>query len=104
MHYDFNNDIIKDLQDIIENLPNEQELNLAALRANTTEMKQKNKFIKIVDTSEGSWAVVQEYQKQPFGSDSEDCKKIRQVKATARKKNYNVKSKTATFKPSFTLQ
>ena len=54
MHYDFNNDIIKDLQDIIENLPNEQELTLAALRANTTEMKQKNKFIKIIDTSEGS--------------------------------------------------
>ena len=37
----FNNDIIKNLQEIIANLPDEQELLLSTLRAITTKLKNE---------------------------------------------------------------
>ena len=104
IQHEFNLYIMEDFQDIIDNISDEQDLFSASLKAVISKLKKRNKLIKIVDSTEGGWAVVVEYEKEPIGSDSDYCKRIRQAESTPVKKKNTEKSKSGTFKPSFTLR
>ena len=95
---------MEDLQDIIDNISDEQDPVSTSLKAVISKLKKRNKLIKIADSTEGGWAVVAEYEKEPIGSDSDDCKRIRQAETRALKKKNTEKSKSSAFKPSSTLR
>ena len=87
------------LQDDIQNILNDQNLHesaVEALNAIVSKISKRNKLIKIADRSAAVWATIAEYKDDPFASDSEDSKKIRQAENRALAKNKN--------KNSFTLQ
>ena len=95
---------MEDLQDIIGNILDEQDPVSPSLKAVISKLKKRNKLIKIVDSTEGGWAVVAEYEKKSIGSNSDDCKRIRQAETRALKKKDTEKSKSSAFKPSSTLR
>ena len=86
LQHKFNVDIIEDLQDIMDNISDEQDPVLMVLKAVISKLKKRNKYIKIADSTEGGWAVVAGYEKEPIGSTSDDYKRIRQVETRALKK------------------
>ena len=79
LQHEFNKDIMEDLQDIIDNISDEQDPVSTSLKTVISKLKKRNESIKIADSTEGGWAVVAEYEKEPIGSDSDDCKRIRQA-------------------------
>ena len=93
---------MEDLQDVID-ISDEQESVSASLKAIISKLKKINELIKIVDSTEGCWTVVAGYEKEPNGSDSDDCKRIRQAETRALKKKNTEKLKSGDFKPSSTL-
>ena len=101
---EFNTDIMENLQDIIDNISDEQDPISTSLKAVISKLKKRNKLIKIANSTEAGWAVVAEYEKEPIGSDSDDCKRIRQAETRALKRKNAEKVKLGTFKPSSTLQ
>ena len=76
---------MEDLQDIIDSISDEQDPVSTSLKAVISKLKKRNKLIKIADSTERGWAVVVEYEKEPIGSDSDDCKRIRQAETRALK-------------------
>ena len=56
-------------------------------------------MIKITDRSPAGWPIIAEYENDPFASDSEDSKKIRQAENTALAKSKNKSSFTSSSKP-----
>ena len=70
---------MEDLQDINDNISDEQDPVSTSLKAIISKLNQRNKLIKIVDSTEGSWALVVEYEKEPIGCDSDYCKRTRQA-------------------------
>ena len=95
---------MENLQDIIDNILDEQDPVSTSLKAVISELKKGNKFIKIAGSTEGGWAVVAEYEKEPIGSHSDDCKRTRQAETRALKKKNTEKSKSRAFKPSSILR
>ena len=95
---------MENLQDIIDNILDEQDPVSTSLKAVISELKKRNKFIKIAGSTERGWAVVAEYEKEPIRSHSDDCKRIRQAETRALKKKNTEKSKSRAFKPSSTLR
>ena len=57
-----------------------------------------------MDSTEGGWAVVAEFEKEPIVSDSDDCKRMRQAETRALKKENTEKSKSSAFQPLPTLR
>ena len=92
LQHEFNADIMEDLQDIIDNISDEQDPVSTWLNAAISKLKKRNKLIKIADSTEGGWAVLAEYRKKPIGSDSDDCKRIRQAETRGLKKKNTGKS------------
>ena len=66
---------MEDLLDIIDSISHEQNPVSTSLKAVISKMKKINKLIKTADSTERGWAVVAEYEKEPIGSDSDDCKR-----------------------------
>ena len=95
---------MENLLDIIDNILDEQDPVSTSLKAVISELKKGNKFIKIAGSTERGWAVVAEYEKEPIGSHSDDCKRIRQAETRALKKKNTEKSKSSAFKPSSILR
>ena len=89
---------MEDLQDIIiDNISDEQDPVSTSLKAVVSQLKKRNKLFKIADLTEGSWAVVEEYEKKPIGSNSDDCKRIKQAETRALKKKNTERSKSGVF-------
>ena len=65
-----------DLREIFDNISDEQDPASASLKAVISKLKKRKKLIKIADSTEGGWAVVADYEKEPIRSDSDDCKRI----------------------------
>ena len=76
MQHEFNTDIMGDLQEIFDNISDEQDPASASLKAAISKLKKRKKIIKIAEWTEGGQAVVADYEKEPIGSDSDDCKRI----------------------------
>ena len=104
LQHKFNTDIMEDLQDFIDNISDKQDPISTSLKAVISKLKKKNKLIKMADSTEGGWAVVAECEKEPSGSNSDDCKRIREAETRALKKKNSKKSKSGSFKPSSTLR
>ena len=51
-----------------------------------TKIKQRNKHIKLADSSEGGWETVKQYQSNPLASDSDDKKKLQKAEFRAAQK------------------
>ena len=51
-----------------------------------TKIKQRNKHIKLADSSEGGWETVKQYQSNPLASDSDDEKKLQKAEFRAAQK------------------
>ena len=51
-----------------------------------TKIKQRNKHIKLADSSEGGWETVKQYQSNPLACDSEDEKKLQKAEFRAAQK------------------
>ena len=92
------------LQDTIDNISDEQDPVSTSLKAIISKLKNTNKLIKAADSTEGGRAIVAEYEKEPIGNDSDDCKRIRQAKTTALEKKNTEKFKLGAFKPLSTLR
>ena len=88
---------MENLQSIIDNISDEQDPVSTSLKAVISKLKKRNKLIKIADSTEGGWAVVAEYEKETIGSDSDDCKRIRQAETRALKKKNTKKIKIKRF-------
>lgn len=87
IQFQFNNGIIDDLAQALwaiqyKKLDYCTELINQAL----DKLKQRNKLIKIADSSEGGWDTVKEYISNPLASDSEDEKKISRAEGRAVRK------------------
>ena len=95
---------MEDLQDIINNISDEQDSVSTSLKAVASKQEKRNKLIKLVDSTEGGWAVVAEFEKEPIVSDSDDCKRMRQAETRALKKENTEKSKSSAFQPLPTLR
>ena len=95
---------MEDLKDIIDSISDELDPVSMSLKAVISKLKKRNKLIKIADFTEVGWTVVAEYQREPIGSNSDDCKRIRQAEKKALKKKNTENSKSGAFKPSSTLR
>ena len=66
------------------------------LTAIISKLKKRNRLIKTVNLTEGGWVVVAEYEEEHFGSNSDDCKRIRQEtknKSTGKEKHRKIEIK-----------
>ena len=104
LQHEFNTDIMGDLQEIFDNISDEQDPASASLKAAISKLKKRKKIIKIADWTEGGRAVVADYEKEPVGSDSDDCKRIWPADTRALRKKNTEKSKSGAFKPSSTIR
>ena len=93
-----------DLQEIFDNISDEQDPASVSLKAVISKLEKRKKLIKIADSTEGGWAVVADYEKEPIGSDSDDCKRIWTAETRALRKKNTEKSKSGAFKPSSTIR
>ena len=73
-----------------------------ALNAIVSKISKRKKLIKIAGRSPAGWVTIAEYENDPFPSDSEDSKKIRQAENRALAKNKNKSSYTLSSKPDRT--
>ena len=64
LQHEFNAVIMEDLQNIIDNTLDKQDPVSTSLKDIISQLRKKNKLIKIADSTEGSWAVVAEYEKE----------------------------------------
>ena len=97
LQHEFNTDIMEDLRDIMYNISDKQDPVSTSLKIGISKLKKRNKLIKIADSTEEGWAVVAEYEKEPIGSHSDDCKRIRQAETRALKKKNTEKIKIKLF-------
>ena len=86
--FKFNSGLQDDIEDILDD-QNFHEPIIEALNAIVSKISKRKKLIKIVDRSSAVWATIAEYVDDPFASDSEDSKKIRQAENRALAKNKN---------------
>ena len=93
MQHEYNTDIMENPEDIIDNISDEQDPVSTSLKTVISKLKKRNKLIKTADSTEGGWAVVAEYKKEPIGSDLDDCKKIRQSETGVLKRKNTEKVK-----------
>ena len=104
LQHEFNTYIMEDLQEITGNISDEQDPVSTSLEAVISKLKKRNKLIKIVDSTDGGWAVAGEYEKELIGSDSDDCKRIQEAETRSLEKKNTEKLKSGAFKPSSTLR
>ena len=93
------------LQDDIEDILDDQNLKgstVEALNVIVSKISKRHKMIKIADCSPSRWATITKYEDEPFDSDSEASKKIRQAENRALAKNKNKSPFTSSSKPDHT--
>ena len=79
LQFKFNSGLQNDIEDILDE-QNLHESTVEALNAIISKISKRKKLRKIADRSPAGWATIAEYEDDPFASDLEDSKKIRQVK------------------------
>ena len=74
---------------------NHQKLEYAqeVIEEGLNKIKQRNKLIKLADSSEGGWETAKQYQNNPLASDSEDEKKLQKAEYRAIQKKRKIESK-----------
>lgn len=77
-------DIVKQAAWAVEN--NKEDYVLELLRDIDAKLKQRNKLIKLADSSEAGWETVRQYESNPIASDSEDESRIVRAETRALRK------------------
>ena len=62
-------------------------------------IKNRNKFIRIADPSEGGWETVRQYDANPLAEDSDDDRRLRRAEARAVRKKKSKKTMKRTREP-----
>ena len=101
--YDVNTRVLSYIEHA-ETLINKGKINqaLESLDEAKEGIKHRNKLIRLADTSEAGWDMVDEYETKALASDSDDDRKIRRAETTAlKKRNLKLKQKRpfSTFVP-----
>ena len=101
LQFRFNAGLQYDIQDILD----DQNLNgstVEAINVIVSKTSKRNKMIKIADRSPSGQATIAKYEDDPFDSDSEESKKIRQTENRVLAKNKNKSPFTSSSKPDHT--
>ena len=76
--FDFNTEISFAIQECQQQISRGNIEDLSAnLTSIATKLKKRNKLIKLANRSPAGWSIVQEYEQEPMGSDSNDAQKVR---------------------------
>ena len=101
LQFKFNSRLQNDIEDILDE-QNLHESTVEALNAIISKISKRKKLRKIADRSPAGWATIAEYEDDPFASDLEDSKKIRQAESRALAKSKSKSSFTSSSKPDRT--
>ena len=101
LQFKFNAGLQDDIEDILDD-QNLQGSTVEALNVIVSKISKRHKLIKIADCSPSRWATITKYEDEPFDSDSEASKKIRQAENRALAKNKNKSPFTSSSKPDRT--
>ena len=97
--HEFNHSIIDNIETIKQNIQQgDIDVAIEQLETTSTELKKRNKLIKIVDRSEAGWDVAEEYENDSVASYPDDSKRIRSADQRAIRK---LKLKKTRYAPTF---
>ena len=85
IQFRFNEDILEGLQKLHKQLLVSSPSSATFAVELITKLKERNKHIRIAETSAGGWATVREYESSDIADNEEDDKKIRQAESRALK-------------------
>ena len=99
IQYRFNEEVLEGLEKLYKQFLDTDRSSASIAAGLISKLKDRNKLIRIDDSSVGGWATVREYESSDIADNEEDEKRIRQAESRAL---HSIKEKTKTGPMSYT--